>query len=125
VHRNSHAYWLSSDPAYREAFIDAHEAYCDQIRDEIRKRAIEGDGEPVFNRDGEFVATRKKKSDLLLIFEAKARMPHLYRDNAPLPATPGPDVADKLKHLTDAQLDALIAAVERGETPQLPEPAEG
>ena len=121
VHRNAHYWWLNADDGYREAFVEAHAAYCDRIEQEIRTRAIEGEDEPIVNqRTGEVVGTRKKKSDLLLIFAAKGAMPHKYRDNAPLPAQPGPDIARRLSRLSGEQLEELLDLVRRGELPNDP-----
>jgi hypothetical protein len=117
VHRNAHYWWLSADDGYRDAFLEAHAAYCDRIEQEIRTRAIEGEEEPVFGKNGEQVGTRRKKSDLLLIFAAKGAMPHKYRDNAPLPAQPAPDVARLLDGLSREQMRELIDRLESGEGP--------
>lgn len=106
VPRHSHYDWLADDETYRPRFEAAHAEACESIETEIRRRAIEGIEEPVIYqgqlcfepvRDKKGVPVRddngyiklsdrpltvKKKSDVLLIFQAKAMMPDRYRDNS-------------------------------------------
>lgn len=69
-----------SDQAFAAAWEQALDEYADLLEDEARRRATEGDEEDVYYK-GEKVGVRKKKSDILLMFELKARRPHLYRES--------------------------------------------
>jgi hypothetical protein len=124
IHRDTHYGWLQRYPEYREAFLEAHEAACDRVEAEVRRRGVEGWLEPRFDRDGNEVGAIRRYSDNLLMFHMKSLRPERYRDNAPLPARPGPDIARRLSSLDADQLDALCDAIKRGERPQLPEPGE-
>lgn len=80
------------DTAFHGALAVAKGIACDRIEAEIRRRAIEGVDEPVF-QGGRLVGTVRKFSDTLLIFMAKGAMPEKYRerfehsgkDGAPIP----------------------------------------
>jgi hypothetical protein len=103
VGRRSHYDW-TADPAYAAAVSDAREEYCDSLRAEIRERALRGIAEPVIYqgqlqfepvrckttgrvkryKDGSPRLSKVplvvfKKSDVLLMFEAKKHMPE-YRE---------------------------------------------
>jgi hypothetical protein len=80
-----------ADEAFAAAWVDAYDQGGDVIRDEIRRRAVEGWEEPVFGPlgpgqgSGEIGSVRKF-SDRLLELEAKRRDPG-YRDNHRLEVT--------------------------------------
>ena len=78
VSRRSVYNWLTNDHVFQESFKDAEEDSRDLIRDEIRRRAIIGWQESVYQR-GELVGQITKYSDALLIRMARARLPE-YRD---------------------------------------------
>lgn len=63
---------------FEQAWEDALASYRDSIREEIRRRAIDGYLEPVFH-NGKKIASIRKKSDTLLIVEAKRVDPE-YRE---------------------------------------------
>jgi hypothetical protein len=76
IHRSTHYAWLD-DPEYAKAFEDAQQTFADAIRDEVRRRAIDGWDEPVFharNPAGEVPVVRRH-SDRLLELLAKAMCP--------------------------------------------------
>lgn len=73
-----------ANPRAEAAFQEALELGTDAIEAELHRRAVAGILEPVFYK-GRRVNTVRKKSDILLMFLLKARRPHIYRDNAPLP----------------------------------------
>lgn len=79
VNRCQHYKWMEEDPAYAVRFDEAHEAACDALEQEARRRATKGVNEPVFHK-GAKVATVKKYSDTLLIFLMKGAMPEKYRE---------------------------------------------
>lgn len=68
-----------ADEAFAEQWGLAYDAGTDVLRDEIRRRAVDGWDEPVFQKGGQ-VGVVRKFSDQLLMFEAKRRDPG-YRDN--------------------------------------------
>jgi hypothetical protein len=85
--------FLDSDEEFREQIAEARGRGAETIRDEIRRRAIEGVDEPVFHQ-GDVVGHVRKYSDRLLGMMAKAHLPE-YRervevtgaDGAPVPVT--------------------------------------
>lgn len=67
-----------ADPAFLALYSEAEQDANDLIRAEIRRRAIDGDETTRVDKNGnEF--TSVQRSDTLLIFLAKARMPE-FRD---------------------------------------------
>jgi hypothetical protein len=114
----AHYKWLEEEE-YRQAFERAHETAVDLLEAEARRRAVEGDEEPVIYQGGlcyEKLPGGKKKqivlkrrSDNLLMFLLKSKRPEVYRDTwkGELKTTAivsrGPD----LSRLTDADLDYL------------------
>ena len=92
-----HAYTIKdADPEFAAAWDDAIEQATDRLEDAIRRRAIQGETEPVFYK-GEIVGHVQKTSDLLKMFLMKARRPE-YRDNAKIEV----NVGDRLAELADA-----------------------
>ena len=71
-------YWQEHDEQFSIAYGLADKAANALIEAEIRSRAIDGWLEPLVSA-GQHVADVRKKSDTLLIFLAKRRMPE-YRD---------------------------------------------
>lgn len=70
-----------ADPAFDAAFKEANEAHNDLIRSEVARRGIEGDEIWVYDKDiKEFVSGGKRRSENLLMFHAKMRMPE-YKDS--------------------------------------------
>lgn len=77
--RHNFRTWRESDPDFAAAYEQARGQGNDAIRDEIRRRAVEGETETWTDKQGN-EHTTVKRSDLLLIFLAKSRMPE-FRDN--------------------------------------------
>lgn len=73
-----HYWWLKRDPKYAEAMETVKEIQDSVIKGEIWDRAMVGAERPVMYK-GQITCYYKEKSDELLKFEAKARMPE-YRD---------------------------------------------
>lgn len=73
--------WQEHDETFALRFNLAKEAYCDTLRREIHRRAIEGVEKPVYQR-GFRIDTVREYSDALLMFHAKAKMPE-YRQDSP------------------------------------------
>lgn len=103
-------HWLKK-PEYKAAFERADENAIQAIDREIRRRALEGDDEPVIYQGkrcqemvrgpkGKLVKrplTIKRKSDILLMFLAKAKRPNIYRENAKLELDLGDSLIEVLK----------------------------
>lgn len=70
---------LRTDEEWKERWDEAIHIGDDAIRDEIRRRAMNGVNEPVYH-EGEVVGHKRKYSDILLMFLAKSRMPE-FREN--------------------------------------------
>lgn len=67
-----------ADEAFRQAWADAFEAGTDVLRDELRRRAVDGFDEPLVSA-GKIVGVKRVYSDRLLELELKRRDPS-YRD---------------------------------------------
>ena len=80
INRRQHQRWMHDDAEYAKAFEDAKADVLEVVEREIFRRAVEGWDEPVFN-GGRIVGEVRKRSDVLLIFLAKALAPNRYRDN--------------------------------------------
>src|SRR5262245_27715437 len=80
VHRTTHYYWMRTDPAYVEAYAEAHAMVADLLEAEATRRAL-GWEETAYTSDGT-PYTIRKYSDTLLIFRLKAAKPEQYRDSA-------------------------------------------
>lgn len=98
IDRSSVHYWSEHDEQFSMQYTLAKEDVNDAIRAEIFRRAMFGEEEPVVSmgkpvykevtviENGKSVIKReiltiKRKSDLLLMFQAKARMPE-YREKS-------------------------------------------
>lgn len=77
------------DPEFAAAWDDARQEYFERVFTEVQQRAIEGELEPIFaGKDGELKAYKIKKSDALLIMEAKRVNPE-YKDKKEIDVTTG------------------------------------
>jgi hypothetical protein len=85
VHRATHYRWLDNDPEYAAAFEEARETFRDQVRNEVKRRGIDGWDEPVIYQgqnpkdDKGRGVTVRKYSDRMLELLAKAVCPE-FRD---------------------------------------------
>ena len=107
VGRRTHYQWLAADQDYAERFDEATANFRDRLEQEIYRRGVLGVDKPVFYK-GERVASIKEYSDVLLIFRAKAEMPHKYRDNVKVDVS----VTRPHKDLSDEELETKIAAAQ-------------
>jgi hypothetical protein len=80
INRSTHYDWFRDDPEYVERFTASGVVAVENLETEMRRRAIVGWDEPVF-QGGKQVGVIKKRSDVLLIFALKAARPHVYRDH--------------------------------------------
>jgi hypothetical protein len=97
ISRNAYYHWTNPklaegkyyDEEFSELCIKAHEEYCDVVRNEIHRRAIEGWEEPVFGSLGfqqgsGQIGTVTRFSDRLLELQAKRVLPELQKPDSPL-----------------------------------------
>jgi hypothetical protein len=80
INRGSHLVWLRDDDAYATAFAQAKEIAADRLEDEARRRAVEGELEPVY-QGGRLVGWKRVKDTTLLIFLLKGMRPEKYREH--------------------------------------------
>jgi hypothetical protein len=103
VDRKLHYQWLKNDPAYPDAFTEAHEKSVERMEAEADRRAVQG-LQKVKTYQGEIIMVpsdltdpespkvpliEHEYSDTLLIFRLKALKPEKYRDNASVDLTSG------------------------------------
>ena len=89
--------WRQEDPdGFGAEFDEAREAFCGELENEARRRAIDGINEPIVyqgliatDKKGKPV-TIKRYSDALLMFLMKGNMPLKYRDRTAVEHS-GPD----------------------------------
>ena len=114
VPRNTVYKWITNDTnGFTARYHEARQEAQDALEAEIHRRAVTGYQEPIVYQ-GKKTGEITRYSDLLLIFLAKAVMPHKYRDNAP--AGPTQQVIIQvaggepkpLKQLSDDELDIAI-----------------
>lgn len=110
------------DPVFRHGWADALEEGNDAIREEIRRRGVEGVEEPVYYQ-GKVVGQIRRYSDTLLLAMANSRLTE-FREvyaRSRQPETPAiPEVTHGLdiSKLTDTELDQLrelVAKARRSE----------
>ena len=121
VHRSSFYRLRERDKAFEEAWSDAYEAGTDVLRDELRRRAVDGWEEPMVSA-GKVVAHVRKYSDRLLELELKRR-DSSYREHGPQAVAinvnasqtiqPGVSLASAAKVLLDAGVDLAALAAGR------------
>jgi len=70
---------IRSDEEWKERWNEAIDMGNDAVRDEIRRRGMQGVLEPVYH-EGRVVGRKRRYSDNLLMFYAKSRMPE-FKDN--------------------------------------------
>ena len=90
---------------FLHAFEIAEKLRCDRIDDEIYRRAVNGWHEPVFYQ-GEQVGEKWRRSDVLLIFAAKAMMPEKYRERYEVEHNQ-PELRADLTRVSDAELRVM------------------
>lgn len=70
---------LREDEEWKKRWDEAYDQGNDAIRDEVRRRGMDGVLEPVYH-EGTIVGRKRRYSDTLLMFYAKSRMPE-FREN--------------------------------------------
>lgn len=81
VTRTTVAHWRK-DGAFAVAFDTAYQDGMDRVEEEAMRRAVKGDEQEIFNKDGEVVATKRVYSDRLMERILEARRSELYSRNA-------------------------------------------
>jgi hypothetical protein len=89
VHRDTVYKRLERDEKFEQLFRLIEERFTNDLEEEMYRRAVKGVDKPVW-QGKEFMGTVKEYSDTLAIFLAKARRPHVYRENVRVEHT-GPD----------------------------------
>ncbi len=79
VSRQTHYNWMESDEDYVAAFYVAEEQATDVLEQEARRRAVDGDEEPVGFYMGEPGAFVTKRSDSLLKFLLEGRRAGVFK----------------------------------------------
>jgi hypothetical protein len=97
--------WKEHHETFMFRFNQAKEEGDDVIRDEIRRRGIEGWDEAVYQL-GNYAGTVRKYSDRMLEIMAKARMPE-YRDKVDVKATVQGNVTHDINLAADPEAAAL------------------
>ena len=125
VNRSTVYGWQEHDTdGFSERYHVAEAQANDAIDAEINRRAITGTVKPIY-QGGKKVGSIREYSDVLLIFLAKARMPHKYRETTRLEHTGadgGPiEVADVRERLA-ARLAALAERRRASEADTEPKP---
>lgn len=108
IDRTMHNYWLETDLEYVEAFNEASEISVELLETEVRRRALHGVEEPVYQK-GELVGHIQKYSDTLAIFLLKAHNPNKYRDN--MQVNISGDLTIKTASMSDTDKLDLIKSV--------------
>lgn len=92
----------AADPEFAAAWDDAVDQSTDSLVGEMYRRARDGVDEPVFHQ-GEVCGHKRRFSDTLAIFLAKAHRPDVY--------------GDKITHAADAEAPLSIV-IRRPDAPQ-------
>lgn len=79
IARQNHYDWLADDINYADAFSQAKDEAADRLEQEVRRRAVIGVEEPIY-QGGKKVGTRRVYSDNLLMFLTKGALPHKYKE---------------------------------------------
>jgi hypothetical protein len=107
--------WLSRDVySFKKRMDMAHREYCDWVRGVIQERLVNPQG--------------NRGSDILLMFEGKAVMPELYREEVKvIGADASKQMMDKLRELAmkERERAALEAPAIEGEFKEVGEPTVG
>jgi hypothetical protein len=105
--------WISRDVyAFKKRMETAHREYCDWIREEIQSRLAEPKG--------------NRGSDILLMFEAKAAMPEMYREEVKvIGVDTAKQMMDRLREMATKEREqqaALEAPAIEGQFQEVPPP---
>ncbi len=89
VSRETHYYWLRSDPEYTDHWRRARKMLGDMIEEEVIRRAVDGYPKPVVYQ-GEVTDRYKNYSDRLAVFLLKHLKPEVYNVRQREPEIGGP-----------------------------------
>ena len=113
ISRDAYYAWVGDDEVFRSSVSEAIETYKESLEEEVHRRGMVGIEEPVVYQGklsmvavdekdptkGERPLTINKKSDILLIFKAKAEMRGKYGDDGEARGAPN----DRERNLNAAQ----------------------
>jgi hypothetical protein len=105
--------WLSRDVySFKKRMDMAHREYCDWVRGVIQERLVNPQG--------------NRGSDILLMFESKAAMPELYREEVKVVGVDASkQMMDKLREMAARERKQLEAPAIEGEFKEVGEPSVG
>ena len=89
VSRETHYYWLKSDPQYCEHWRRARKMLGDMVEEEVMRRAVDGYKKPVVHQ-GKVTDRYKNYSDRLAVFLLKHLKPEVYNVRQREPEIGGP-----------------------------------
>lgn len=123
IHRSTVYEWLEHDQDFSLAFNQAKENAKDVLRAEIKRRAVDGWDEEVYQL-AQYAGTVRKYSDTLLIFHAKMLIPE-YRDKQTVDVNANvtgslqnSDLSNDLRLLNDEQLAQFKTWLQEAKTGQ-------
>ncbi|MBA3313526.1 MAG: hypothetical protein H0T47_09615 [Planctomycetaceae bacterium] len=95
VDRSAHYRWLKDEPAYVAAFERSEAIAAGGLKDEARRRAVEGlrrykftkSGDPILHPITKEPYFEDARSDTLLLAELKAKFPDEYRERSSIDMT--------------------------------------
>ncbi len=106
-------YKAKGNETYQKLFDHAKRTFVEQLETEATRRAVEGVEEPIYHA-GKMVGTRKRYSDVLLIFMMKAHNPEKYGDKRETPGTYNQQVNITIRDMTpDKRQERLRYLAER------------
>lgn len=114
VNRDTVDNWRKADPSFSDRMASAKLEAADTAEEELRRRAIIGWEEPVY-QGGNLVGTIRKFSDRMLELHIKALKPTEYRENVRLEASGpngGPIETAALPVMEDHEKQALRKVLE-------------
>jgi len=112
THRNTAYLHRKEDPAFAEVWNDAKQIFCDMLESAASERAMGWD-EPVFNKDGEMVGTKRVYSDKMMELLLKANRPEKFREKFEHEVTHGGGVIVIPKPLTQDEFEKVALEQQR------------
>ena len=119
IDRKTHYDWLNNDPSYPERFQQAHEAACDRLELEARRRAEQGTVETIFYQ-GEPVGEKLNYSDMLLALLLRAHRPEKFGHPGKVPTVEVTINVDAIDGRIDSEFAAFLAGFDAGSETRAP-----
>lgn len=99
------------DPDFGDRWEEAIEASIGVLEHAAFVRGVQGVDEPVYSRDGEYLGTKKRYSDNLLMFLLKARDPR-FKDKSNVIVNTFNLTPKEIMAMSQAELDIKIKEIE-------------